>query len=76
MSRRRAELLLAAVVFARSTGFLFAKIALSTMSVFNVMMVRFSIAFGVLLVIFFPKMRRITRVELLGGWKWAWAFTA
>lgn len=55
MSRRQAELLLAVVVLARSTGFLFAKTVLTTMSVFNVAAVRFGIASGVLLVIFFQK---------------------
>ena len=48
MSVRRAEVLLAAVIIARSTSFVFNKIGLGTMSAFNMLAVRFLLAFVLL----------------------------
>jgi len=52
MSRGRAEILLAAVIIARSSSFVFNKIGLGTMSAFNMLAVRFLAAFAGLLLIF------------------------
>ena len=52
MSVRRAEVLLAAVIIARSTSFVFNKIGLGTMSAFNMPAVRFLLAFVLLAALF------------------------
>ena len=45
MSERKAEVLLASVIIARSTSFVFNKVGLGTMSAFNMLAVRFLLAF-------------------------------
>lgn len=67
MSRRLSELLLAAVIAARATSYLFSKLILQGMGIFNLMAVRFLIAFALLAVLFFPRLRRIDRRSLFGG---------
>lgn len=54
MTRKNAEILLAAVVLARSASFLFNKILLDTMSPFSLMGMRFLLA-GILLTLLFRK---------------------
>ena len=46
MSEKRAELLLACVIIARSTSFVFNKLGLGTMTAFNLLAVRFLLAFA------------------------------
>ena len=48
MSEKRAELLLACVIIARSTSFVFNKLGLGTMTAFNLLAVRFLLAFALL----------------------------
>lgn len=67
MSRRVSELLLASVIAARATSYLFSKLILQGMGVFNLMAVRFLLAFVLLAVPFFPRLRRMDRRTLLGG---------
>ena len=67
MSKRAAEWLLAAVIFARSTSLLFAKVGLESMSPLNLLAVRFGLAFMVLCAIFWKKLRTVTRTDLLHG---------
>ena len=67
MSRRLSELLLAAVIAARATSYLFSKLILQGMGIFNLMAVRFLIAFALLAALFFPRLRRIDRRSLFGG---------
>lgn len=67
MSRKSAEWLLAAVIFARSTSLLFAKIGLTSMSPLNLLAVRFCLAFVVLAVIFRKKLRTTTGIDVLHG---------
>lgn len=67
MSKRAAEWLLAAVIFARSTSLLFAKVGLESMSPLNLLAVRFGLAFVVLCVIFWKKLRTVTKTDLLHG---------
>ena len=64
MSKRAAEWLLAAVIFARSTSLLFAKVGLESLSPLNLLAVRFGLAFVVLCVIFWKKLRHISRATL------------
>lgn len=61
MSRKQAECLLAAVIFARSTSLLFAKIGLNSFTPLNLLAVRFCLAFAVLAVIFWKKLRAATK---------------
>lgn len=67
MSRKSAEWLLAAVIFARSTSLLFAKIGLASISPLNLLAVRFCLAFAVLAVIFRKKLRTAAKTDLLHG---------
>ena len=67
MSRRVSELLLASVIAARATSYLFSKLILQGMGIFNLMAVRFLIAFALLAVLFFPRLRRVDRRTVLGG---------
>lgn len=67
VSRRNAELLLAAVIFARSTSLLFAKIGLGSISPLNLLAVRFLLAFAVLAVIFWKTLRTTTAADVLHG---------
>lgn len=67
MSRRFSELLLASVIAARATSYLFSKLILQGMGIFNLMAVRFLIAFALLAALFFPRLKRIDRRSLLGG---------
>lgn len=66
MTRRQAELLLAAVIVARSTSFVCNKLGLGSMSPFNLLAVRFLLAFGLLL-LFGRRLRHLGRRTLLRG---------
>ena len=67
MSRKQAECLLAAVIFARSTSLLFAKIGLNSFTPLNLLAVRFCLAFAVLAVIFWKKLRAAAKTDLWHG---------
>ena len=67
MSRKNAEILLGSVIFARSTSLLFAKIGLASISPLNLLAVRFCLAFLVLSVIFWKKLRQTTKADVLHG---------
>jgi drug/metabolite transporter (DMT)-like permease len=76
MSKKAAEWLLAGVIFARSTSLLFAKVGLESMSPLNLLAVRFCLAFAVLCVIFWKKLRHVTKTDLLHGMILGGAFFA
>lgn len=67
LNQKTGELLLAAVIVARATSFLFSKIVLQTMSPMTLMAVRFLIAFGFLALLFHKKLRRISLHIFLKG---------
>lgn len=67
MSRRNAEILLAAVIIARSTSYLFAKLSLNSIEPFNLLGIRFLISFVILNIIFFKKLKNINLYEILYG---------
>lgn len=68
MSERRAEVLLAAVIIARSTSFVFNKIGLRTMDAFNMLAVRFLLAFVLLAALFGRKLiKGLNRRAIAGG---------
>lgn len=67
MNRKAAELLLAAVIIARSTSYLFSKIVMEDLGPLNLMTVRFLLAFVFLFVLFFKRVINIDKTSLLNG---------
>ena len=67
LSRRGAELLLAGVIIARATSYLFSKLIMEGMGLFNLLGVRFLLSFLLLSLLFFKKLRHIDRKTLLAG---------
>lgn len=67
MTKRNAEILLAAVIIARSTSLLFAKVGLESMGVLNLLGVRFCLAFLVLALLFWKRLLKLSRRDLLCG---------
>ena len=64
MNEKRAEILLASVIIARSTSLLFSKISLAVFGPFNLLAVRFGLAFAILAVIAGKRWRRLTPAVL------------
>lgn len=67
MSEKRAEQLLACVIIARSTSFVFNKLGLGTLSAFNLLAVRFLLAFLLLMLLFHGKLRHVSRRTVAHG---------
>lgn len=67
LDRKKSELLLAAVIIARSTSFMFSKIMLKTMGQFTLLGIRSLLAFAVLLLFFGKQLKNVTKKELTGG---------
>ena len=67
LSRRASELLLAGVIAARATSYLFSKLILEGMGLFNLLSVRFLLAFVLLAALFFPRLRAMDRRTLRSG---------
>lgn len=67
LSRRASELLLAAVIAARATSYLFSKLILEGMGLFNLLGVRFLLAFALLGALFFRRLRAADRRTLVSG---------
>ena len=65
-SDRRYEVLLAVVIAARATSFMFSKVLLESLGEFDLLAIRFLLAFA-LLCIAFPKKLRMDRKTFLGG---------
>lgn len=74
MKRRNAELLLAAIIITRSSAFMFSKIALRTLEPFNLMGIRFTLAFLVMAVIFHKRLANINLKTLGRGALLGFAF--
>ena len=67
MTRTQAELLLAAVIIARSTSYVLTKVGLQDMGKFTLLAVRFLLAFAFLAVLFWRRLLQIDRRTLLSG---------
>lgn len=67
MTRTQAELLLAAVIIARSTSYVLTKVGLQDMGKFTLLAVRFLLAFAFLAVLFWRRLPQIDRRTLLSG---------
>lgn len=64
---RTYELLLISVIAARATSFIFSKMILENMAPFNLLSVRFIIAFALLALIFNKELRTLGKRDLLAG---------
>lgn len=64
---KKYELLLAAVISARATSFIFSKMILEDMGAFNLLTVRFLISFSLLMLIFHREIRKMTKQTLISG---------
>lgn len=67
MSKKSAEILLASVIIARSSSLLFSKIGLGSMSPFNLLGIRFCLAFFILALIFRKRLFFVSRRDILHG---------
>ena len=67
LNRKQAEWLLAAVIVARATAYMFSQIILQSMGLFNLLAVRFLIAFAILAVLFRGRLKVMDRRTLLYG---------
>ena len=67
MDQKKAQLLMAAVIVSRSVSYLFTKFAMQSMEIFNILGVRFLLAFLILAVIFRRKLRALSGRALLRG---------
>jgi drug/metabolite transporter (DMT)-like permease len=67
MRERKYELLLAAVIASRATSFIFSKMVLACMDTFNLLAVRFLIAFALMAILFFKRLRHIGKCEIISG---------
>ena len=67
LSRRASECLLAGVIAARATSYLFSKLILEGMGIFNLLSVRFLLAFALLGALFFRRLRAMNRKTLFAG---------
>lgn len=76
MSRKQAELLLAAVILTRSSAYLFSKTGLETLGTFNLLAARFLLGFVVLGIIFFRRLKYASRRDIIGGAMIGAVFTA
>ena len=76
MKQRSAEILLGSVIVARATSLLFSKLSMRSLSPFNLMGIRFTLAFAVLLLLFWKKFRGIRPATLLRGFALGGTFFA
>lgn len=67
MTRTQAELLLVAVIIARSTSYVLTKVGLQDMGKFTLLAVRFLLAFAFLAALFRRRLLQIDRRTLLSG---------
>ena len=67
LTRRHAELLLAGVIIARATSYLFSKLILEGMGMFNLLGVRFALAFALLFMLFFSRLRAMSGKTFIAG---------
>lgn len=67
LSRSQAELLLAGVIIARATSYLFSKLILQGMGMFNLLGLRFCFAFVVLTVLFFRRLQSANKKTIIAG---------
>lgn len=67
MSEKSAKILLASVILARSSSYVLQKIGLTDIDVFNLMGIRFLMAFVIMLIIFNKKLLHADKASVLAG---------
>lgn len=67
MTERSAKILLASVILARSSSYVLQKIGLTDIDVFNLMAIRFLIAFFIMLIIFNKKLLHTDKASVFAG---------
>ena len=67
MKERNAEILLASVIVARATSLLFSKLSMRSLGPFNLMGLRFSLAFLLLALLFFRRLKGVKLYTVLRG---------
>ena len=67
MSEKSAKILLASVILARSSSYVLQKIGLTDIDVFNLMGIRFLMAFFIMLIIFHKKLRKADKASIYAG---------
>lgn len=67
MTRRSVEMLLAAVITARATSYLFSKLIMNSMGMFNLLGIRFLLAFFLMTLVFFRRIKTMDRASFLAG---------
>ena len=67
MSEKNAKVLLASVILARSSSYVLQKIGLTNIDVFNLMGIRFLLAFIIMLLIFNKKLRYADKSSVISG---------
>ena len=67
MKERNAEILLASVIVARATSLLLSKLSMRTLGPFNLMGLRFTLAFLILVLLFFRRLRGVKLHTVLRG---------
>lgn len=67
MTQKKAEILLAAVIIARSTSYLLSKVSLQSMGPFTLLSIRFLAAFLFLVLLFWKKLLSVSKKTLLRG---------
>lgn len=67
MSEKTAKILLASVILARSSSYVLAKIGLTDIDVFNLMGIRFLMAFGIMLLMFNKRLFNADKGSILAG---------
>ena len=67
LSKRTAEILLSLLVIARATAYMVSKLLLQSMGQFTLLGIRSAIAFLLLVILCFPKLRKTSRKDLLCG---------
>ena len=67
LSKRNSEILLAAVIIARATAYMFSKLLMENMGQFTLLGIRSLIAFAFLIIVFRKNLINITKKQILGG---------
>ena len=67
MKERNAEILLGSVIVARATSLLLSKLSMRSLAPFNLMGLRFCLAFLILALLFFPRLRGVKLHTVLRG---------
>ena len=66
MTEKQADVLLLLGIAARSSSYLFAKIGLATLEPWNLLGIRFTLAFGILCLLFYKRLSAMAKETWIG----------